>query len=862
MKRYMPWLHQPGILKWELTPWGPSLFFYPDKTETEKAKEPAPTPPEPAVPVARGKAAAALAVASVAAAAAGAALYGKSGEPAAKADPDDEPAGPQSENTPTLNSIVALVSAALAALAARAKKTDDTTKTPKEEPAETQLPAAPVQAPRMVRPFVPPIGGVPEAGMPYLKIPRLYMPADKKEPVKTPTPPKVEPPPPAEPVEEKKTPPAKPDRPMEKPPAFNWHTPQWGGAPDGWFPTWRPQETWTQPPVEETVKPPSEEGDRRKESLLIEAIRLHEVAVAGDKAAVEKAYEILEQLRSIDPHDPLVQAFYGSIITLFARDMIDPRERVSKGLQGHRILTQAVEKDPHNLWARILRAFVSYRLPEDFFHRTHIAVEDFDYLVSRYQEDPAVFTPQFYSEILYHLGCAHRTLDEPEKANAVWSKLWRETTEPRYRDLLRRHGFQPEDGPEAKDYPCPQPGQPTTFNFGANFQEMFQDMMKPRSFSPTKKASYEQASDEELDEGVELHTRAREGDREATRSAYEYFSQLHRDYPEDDLVTAYYADCLSMTGRDATDSSQQFTNAISAIQMLEQTVNRCPDDVEIRMLRGYHAFRLPEAFFRRTKTAIEDFEYIIQQYEEDDSLLTPGEYWQLLYDLGQAYQRIGNEEQAQSVWEKLLADSPDEKYRSLIESQKFDEEPVLEKLSVLNDPEELRQEGIRLFNLAVDSSPKAAKAAHQALKKAHELDPQNLETLAYYGCATALLGRDSKDAGTMFETAIHGLRTLNKAVNRDPDNPHFRVLRGFLTSSLPESFFHMTESAIEDFEFAMAACQQDPGRLPQDLYWRMLYELASVYERINQKDKAFPLWSELSAHCDDPRYQNLAESKL
>lgn len=609
---------------------------------------------------------------------------------------------------------------------------------------------------------------------PPWKIPLPSVPVEKKAaaptgqpsgqpPPEKPAPAEVQPAPPAEPAE--KWQPSQDWQPSASweeffsrwskvwgpPPATRTDQPARAAAPP---PAWFVAGIASSPAGIEASQPhPQSVSSPLKEELLIKSIKLHEAAVAGDKEAVDQAYQMLERLRNIDPDDPLVEAFYGSTITLLARDALDPRERLAKGLQGHRLLSRAVERDPHNLWARVLRAFVSYRLPEEFFHRTHIAIEDFNYLVSRYQQDASIFTPQFYWEILYHLGCAYRTIEQNQEAEDVWSRLWRETDDPRYRELLEREGFKPPaesaaaGGAEAADIDShhPRPAQDPAPSAAAEKKPVLTIPAIEARLSPdvpaepeqkalppappltaVRKAAYELVDREQLKEGVELHARAREGDPEAARRAYEFFEKLRTAYPNDDLAAAYCADCLSMTARTA-DAATQFSSAISAIQTLEKAVGRRPDDLEIRLLRGYHSFRLPQAFFRRTPTAIEDFEYLIQRWEQDPSLLPRETYWQLLFDLGTAYQRLDREEEARAVWEKLLSLDPDPKYRELVQRQEFDLNGTVEKLTQIDDPNTLLQEGIRLFKQGVDGNPKAAKAAHQALQRASQLDPENLE---------------------------------------------------------------------------------------------------------------------------------------
>ena len=120
--------------------------------------------------------------------------------------------------------------------------------------------------------------------------------------------------------------------------------------------------------------------------------------------------------------------------------------------------------------------------------------------------------------------------------------------------------------------------------------------------------------------------------------------------------------------------------------------------------------------------------------------------------------------------------------------------------------------------------------------------------------SAALLGRDTADAGEMFDYAIKGMRLLNKVVNLDNANPRYRMLRAFLFNALPESFFHLTETAIEDFHIAIAACEQDRSLFPTEVYWQMLSDLGSAYRRVNQEEKASMIWAVLKNQCDDPKY--------
>lgn len=162
---------------------------------------------------------------------------------------------------------------------------------------------------------------------------------------------------------------------------------------------------------------------------------MHQKAVAGDKKAVNKAYELLEKVRQAAPQNNLVEAYYGSVLSLQGRDAIDPNDRFQKAVKGLKVLDGAVSKEPDNVEIRILRSLVCNRLPEMYFHRTASAVEDFQYLLSRYEKDHHLFTQEFYWKVLYELGVAYKKLGRHQEAQSVWRKLQSQTD--KYNEFIK-----------------------------------------------------------------------------------------------------------------------------------------------------------------------------------------------------------------------------------------------------------------------------------------------------------------------------------------------------------------------------------------------------------------------------------------
>jgi DNA polymerase III gamma/tau subunit len=184
-----------------------------------------------------------------------------------------------------------------------------------------------------------------------------------------------------------------------------------------------------------------------------------------------------------------------------------------------------------------------------------------------------------------------------------------------------------------------------------------------------------------LEEAKILHKQGVNGDEDAVKEAYKILKSLRSKTPQNNLIEAYYGSVLSLLGRDATDTMERFRLVRTGLKKLDQAVKKDPKNVEIRILRGYVSYNLPEMFFQRTSTAIEDFEYIVSQYKNDDSTITQGFYWQLLYDLGVAYKRFEQYQDAKTTWLKLLQQKPDQKFITLLEQEGITEELLAQTVS-------------------------------------------------------------------------------------------------------------------------------------------------------------------------------------
>lgn len=319
-------------------------------------------------------------------------------------------------------------------------------------------------------------------------------------------------------------------------------------------------------------------------------------------------------------------------------------------------------------------------------------------------------------------------------------------------------------------------------------------------------------------------------------------------------------------GKKAADPTSMFGGAIKAVKILDSAVNGSPDDIRVRLIRANQSLRIPEAFFKRTATAIGDFKYIIERYEKDTSILAKEFYWKILFRLGKAYQRLEMDEECRAVWEKLHTVCSSSGYSSMVareledlnNSQRFTSSDRTEEM----DHSQLMDEGVKLHDMAVEGNKKAAKAACRIFERLYQDQPENALVEGYYGSSVGLVGRYSDDSQTMFGNAVRAIKLLKNAVSSDSTNVKLRLLRAYLLYNLPESFFHMSEKASKDFKFLVSSYERNRDAVPKERYWQILYDLGVCYERMYNIDKAKKTWKKLLKVCTDPKYGKLLEKKI
>ncbi|MFC5530400.1 tetratricopeptide repeat protein [Cohnella yongneupensis] len=159
--------------------------------------------------------------------------------------------------------------------------------------------------------------------------------------------------------------------------------------------------------------------------------------------------------------------------------------------------------------------------------------------------------------------------------------------------------------------------------------------------------------DDKLNTAILAHNEGVAGSKDAVARAHALFQSLRSQYPKNLTVKAYSGSVLALMARDESNPFDRLDLAKQGLELLDEAVTDEPSNLTFRMLRGKISYRLPEPFFHRTETAIEDYVMLIHSEMRKPGTLEQKTYETLIYELGDAYQRTERPKQAQVCWNKL-----------------------------------------------------------------------------------------------------------------------------------------------------------------------------------------------------------------
>lgn len=142
----------------------------------------------------------------------------------------------------------------------------------------------------------------------------------------------------------------------------------------------------------------------------------------------------------------------------------------------------------------------------------------------------------------------------------------------------------------------------------------------------------------------------------------------------------------------------------------------------------------------------------------------------------------------------------------------------------------LKMLGIAYHNLATLKVNGASRKAIVHLQKARSLSPNDGEVRAYLGSATTMVGRDSWNMLTKINSVNKGIKMMDEAVVRLPDNVMVRMVRANNSLDVPESF-KRKEIARKDFQHLEILITKSSANVESNIKAEIFYQLGILYKR-------------------------------
>lgn len=153
------------------------------------------------------------------------------------------------------------------------------------------------------------------------------------------------------------------------------------------------------------------------QALIALGVHYHDLGVAGDSKAVEQAEQLLKKALSLDPNNAYATGYYGSVLSLKARDASMPWTKVKFAKQGFEQLDKSIQMNPDDLDVRLIRAMNSYQVPK-MMNRLPLSIEDFEFIIKHKKFES--WTSDNRAFVYLHFGKALEKDDQHEKAKQMF----------------------------------------------------------------------------------------------------------------------------------------------------------------------------------------------------------------------------------------------------------------------------------------------------------------------------------------------------------------------------------------------------------------------------------------------------------
>ena len=178
-----------------------------------------------------------------------------------------------------------------------------------------------------------------------------------------------------------------------------------------------------------------------------------------------------------------------------------------------------------------------------------------------------------------------------------------------------------------------------------------------------------------------------------------------------------------------------------------------------------------------------------------------------------------------------------------------------------DDIEIIKSLGIVYHNLGVLKVHKAPQEAVKYLKRVNKLVPNDYEVLAYLGSAKTMIARDSWNPIRKISYANEGIKLIDKAVYKDPDNIVIRFIRVNNSLSLPK-FFKRNGLAKKDLLYLLGLSRKREKCFTSAIMAEIYFYLGNIYFSEGTPVKAKEYWKRAVKVAPDSKWGKRAKGEL
>jgi hypothetical protein len=119
---------------------------------------------------------------------------------------------------------------------------------------------------------------------------------------------------------------------------------------------------------------------------------------------------------------------------------------------------------------------------------------------------------------------------------------------------------------------------------------------------------------EQIRQAKDLYYQGIYGNKTAGEQSDKLFTKLHKQLPDDPLVTIYYGSLRLLEAQHTWALWKKNSLSKQGVQLMDNAVSAAPNDLEVRFVRAATDRNLP-SFFGRKEQAQSDLDFIVQRAE-------------------------------------------------------------------------------------------------------------------------------------------------------------------------------------------------------------------------------------------------------